>query len=88
MDIILSDEQIREAMHCPATWDDCKKCGTECIEIAIAQARYLFNLLNEPCTKHPDKLGMYYKHRKNCPKCMAEIEDEMEREIAGEVERG
>jgi len=69
MNIILSDEQIQKAFHCPSHWNDCKKCGTECIEIATAQARYLFNLLNEPCT--------HYEHRKDCPKCWAEIEREL-----------
>jgi len=88
MNVILSDQQMRAIMYCLADWYDCNTCDTSCILIAKAQARHIFNLLNEPCTKHPDKLGMYYKHRKNCPKCMAEIEEKLAEELKKEIERG
>jgi len=77
MKVILSDEQIREAFHCPPHWDDCKKCDTGCIEIAKAQARHLFDLLNEPCTEHPNKVGVSYKCRKECRICIEEIYEEI-----------
>jgi hypothetical protein len=89
MNVILSDEQIRKVNKCPSSWGNgsCKECGTECDEIAKAQAKHLWAILNEPCTEHPvygsdiaEQHGIkeaYYQHRYLCEQCMSEIEKEI-----------
>ena len=74
---------------------DCIKCDMDCQKIAIAAERHLFRILKEPCTEHEinepfddgihwlqetDRVDIaHYKHRKDCPECLAEIEKEIER---------
>ena len=57
-------------------------------EIAKAQARHIFERLNEECTEHPkDKIAGYMYSRYECPECMAELEKELSNPVSKEAER-
>lgn len=91
MNVILSDEQIESAMtNANYTFRKTQPYGhdeedADCQwrAIAIAQARHLLKLLQEPCLGHPtvnkDGKTIYYggKTKGECRLCLKEIEKEI-----------